>query len=74
VAFRGDAGTQLWFANLRDRPVEVWLDVSAPKSLWVLDEASFADAVTDPGFGERKGAAQGERMTLQPYAVARVDL
>jgi hypothetical protein len=74
LAWRDGGRTQLWLANLRAEPLEVELD-GVPKRaarLWTLDEDSFEAAITDPAFGERAAPFAGDRLTLQPFAVARL--
>jgi D-apionolactonase len=74
LAWRDDGRTQLWLANLREDTLEVEL-VGVPEGaahLSLLDEDSFEAAVKDPTFGERSQPFAGDRLTLEPFAVARL--
>jgi hypothetical protein len=74
LAWRDDGRTQLWLANLREEPLEVELD-GVPKGaarLSLLDEDSFEAAIKDPAFGERSAPFAAKRLTLRPFAVARL--
>ena len=74
LAWRDDGRTQLWLANLREEPLEVELDgvPAGTARLWTLDEDSFEAAITDPAFGERSAPFAADRLTLRPFAVARL--
>jgi hypothetical protein len=74
LAWRDDDRTQLWFANLREEPLEVKLDGLPPGAarLWMLDEDSFEAAIKDPAFGARIAPFAADRLTLRPFAVARL--
>jgi hypothetical protein len=74
LAWRDGGRTQLWLGNLREEPLEVELDgvPAGTARLWTLDEDSFEAAITDPAFGERAEPFAGDRLTLQPFAVARL--
>jgi hypothetical protein len=74
LAWRDDGRTQLWLANLREEPLEVELDrvPAGTARLWMLDEDSFEAAIKDPAFGERSQPFAGDRLTLEPFAVARL--
>jgi hypothetical protein len=76
VAWRDGKQTSLCLANLREAPVEVRLPRKPGRSakVWILDEASFDDAVRDLAFGEQVRPFSGSRLTLSPFAVARVEL
>ncbi len=76
VAWRNGDRTQLWFANLREEPLEVRLEglPAGPARLRTLDEASFEAAAKDPAFGERSEPYAGRGLTLQPFAVAHLSL
>ena len=74
LAWRTDGGTQLWLANLRETPLEVGLE-GAPAgaaTIWMLDEDSFEAAIRDPAFSECSEPFAGDRLTLRPFAVARL--
>lgn len=76
VAWRKGRTTHLWLANLRDVPVEVKLR-GLPKgeaTLMLLDEASFEDSVREPAFGDKGKPFKGATVTLQAFAVARIDI
>jgi hypothetical protein len=74
LAWRSDGQTQLWLANLRETPLEVGLEgaQAGAATLWMLDEDSFEAAISDPAFGERAEPFSGDRLTLQPFGVARL--
>ena len=76
VAWRKGKTTHLWLANLREIPVEVMLK-GLPKGkvqLFLLDEATFADAARDPAFGDRTRPFKGKTLVLPPFATARLDI
>ena len=74
LAWRDDGRTQLWLANLREEPLDVRLDrpPAGPARLWTLDEDSFEAAIKDPSFGDRSRRFAADRLTLPPFAVARL--
>ena len=76
LAWRDGKTTRLWLANLREVPVEVRLK-GLPKGdaqSFMLDENSFEMAARDPKFSDRTSDFAGKSLTLQPFAVARVDI
>jgi hypothetical protein len=76
LAWRDGKTTRLWLANLRETPVEVRLN-GLPKGdaqLFVLDENSFEMAARDLKFSDSTSDFSGKSLTLQPFAVARVDI
>jgi hypothetical protein len=75
VAWRDGRTTHLWMANLREMPVEVRLPKSAGQGakVWALDETTFEEAIRDPAFGDRASRHSGRRISLSPFAVARVE-
>jgi hypothetical protein len=74
LAWRDDGRTRLWLANLREAPLEVGLEGLPAQAarLWTLEEDSFEAAIKDPGFGDRSRSFTGDRLTLAPFAVARL--
>jgi hypothetical protein len=76
VAWRTGEKTVLFLANLRENPVQVTLPI-APKpgsAIWMLDATTFDEAIRDVGFGGRTTALSGKRLTLSPFAVARLEM
>ena len=76
VAWRDAKATHLCLANLRETPAEVTLPSEAKTGsrVWTLDETTFGDAIHDVDFLRRTAAFSGKRLTLAPFAVARLDL
>ena len=74
LAWRDDGRTRLWLANLREAPLEVGLEgrPAGSAELWTLDEDSFEAAIKDPAFGDRSRPFAADRLTLPPFAVARL--
>ncbi|MBX6320352.1 MAG: hypothetical protein IRY94_00835 [Rhodospirillaceae bacterium] len=76
LAWRRNGGIELWFANLRDEPLEVAVDGLAGRTarLGRLDAASFAAAAADPAFMDRTAPVTSDRVPLDAFGVARLTL
>lgn len=75
LAWRDGNVTHLWLANLREVPLEVRLEGVADKArLWMLDEATFDQAVRDPRFADGGSDFSGTVLKLGAFAVARLDI
>jgi hypothetical protein len=76
VAWRTGEKTVLFLANLRENPVQVTLPIAAKpgSAIWMLDATTFDEAIRDVGFGGRTTALSGKRLTLSPFAVARLEM
>ncbi len=76
LAYRRDAKTVLWLANLTAAPKPVTL-AGLPAGIAranILDEGTFAQAVTAPSaFAGLARPFVGSRMSLSPYAVASIE-
>jgi hypothetical protein len=73
VACRSHGRVLLWLANLTPRPQPVSLaGLATPADAMVLDEGSFAEAVADPHFGQRRTGRAGAELTLAPHGVVRL--
>jgi len=76
IAYRTANGTEVWLANLTEREQRVSLTGigKSPARAAILDEDSFEEAATRPGFlGEaRRELQKNEPLTLKAYAVARI--
>ncbi|MBL8598957.1 MAG: hypothetical protein JNL14_14575 [Devosia sp.] len=76
VAWRRGRATCVWFANLRDMPVQVRLP-DLPKgeaSLMMLDEETFEAAARDALFCDTGAPFNGSEIDLRPFAVARLQI
>lgn len=70
----GSAGLEVIVANLTPDAQEVWFPQPA-KSAFVLDAQRFSSAASDPHLTDASASpADGSRLTLPAYAVARVAL
>jgi len=78
LAYRMSGRTTLWLANLTSTPRTVavsGLSTGGPATLSTLDESAFDACATDPdGFSGTGRAFQGDVVTLDAYAVARIDV
>jgi hypothetical protein len=73
IACRSGGRTLLWLANLTPEPQKVSVaGIAGPADAVALDEASFAEAVADPHFGQRSTGRVGAELALAPHSVVRV--
>ncbi len=77
LAIRAEGGVDLWLANLMGKARAIELDgiVAEGARVNLLDEDSFEACVASPeGFEANARTAEGNGLTLGPYAVARLQI
>ena len=74
LAVDTDQGKHIWLANLSAETCELTLDgIAAGARVQYLDDTTFEHCCMNPDSFNNDGAIQSlERLTLQPYAVARL--
>jgi hypothetical protein len=75
LAFDTEAGLEVWLANLTGEACHVRLDGAGAEALRMaaIDEESFPACARDPNALEQvEDSISRDRLTLRPYAVARL--